>query len=180
MIPWLPLPRLYHKIVGVLLSHSYLHPLISDHGHAPEEEWRDWGNTQTDKGAEGEATGDGMSARGSRQAGWGHQTAAETTQGGRAYIGETSSLIVVAERSSLQDPSSGVVSSRVWDLIPVMTLEQGTYRHWTRLVIVKDQSSHLLYLKWCIKYQTCESLDSIGHCSCKKMCKKKHPCCAFR
>ena len=35
------------------------------------------------------------------------------------------------------------------------------YIHWTLLVIVKDQSCHLLYLNICIKWQTCENLSSI-------------------
>ena len=30
-------------------------------------------------------------------------------------------------------------------------------RHWPLLVIVKDQSSHLVYLSICTKYQSCEN-----------------------
>ena len=46
---------------------------------------------------------------------------------------------------------------------------------WTLLVFVKDQSSHLVYLNICIKYQTCENLRSIGHRSWEKMMKEKTP-----
>ena len=38
-----------------------------------------------------------------------------------------------------------------WDLSRNVGL-----KHWTLMVIVKDPSSHLLYLNRCIKWQTCE------------------------
>ena len=43
-------------------------------------------------------------------------------------------------------------------------------RHWTHLVIVKDQWVFLLgvsHHSWCIKKQTCENLNSVGHRSCR-------------
>ena len=43
------------------------------------------------------------------------------------------------------------------------------------LVIVKDQSSHLVYLIICINKQTCENLSSIGHRSCEIVMKGKTP-----
>ena len=46
-------------------------------------------------------------------------------------------------------------------------------RHWPLLVIVKDQSSHLVYLNICIKQQTCENLSSIGRQSCEIIMKEK-------
>ena len=48
-------------------------------------------------------------------------------------------------------------------------------RHWTPLVIVKDQSSNLVYLNICIKQQTCENLSSIGRRSCKIKMEEKTP-----
>ena len=47
--------------------------------------------------------------------------------------------------------------------------------NWTLLVIVKDQSSHLVYLNICIKYQNCENLSLIGCRSCKIIVKEKTP-----
>ena len=41
-------------------------------------------------------------------------------------------------------------------------------------VIVKDQSSHLVYLNICIKWQTCENLNSIGCRSCKRIMEEKN------
>ena len=56
------------------------------------------------------------------------------------------------------------------------------YRHWTRLVIVKDQSAHLVS-KHTHKKQTSENLNSIGRRSCEIIMVEKHPChtklCAF-
>ena len=46
-------------------------------------------------------------------------------------------------------------------------------RHWTLLVIVKDQSSHSVYINICIKLQTCENLSSIDHRSCEIIMKEK-------
>ena len=43
------------------------------------------------------------------------------------------------------------------------------------MVIVKDQSSHLVYLNICIKQHTCENLSSIGHRSCEIIMKEKTP-----
>ena len=48
-----------------------------------------------------------------------------------------------------------------------------SYRHWTPLIIVKDQYSHLVYPNMCIKQQTFENLGSIGHRSYKKIMKEK-------
>ena len=45
----------------------------------------------------------------------------------------------------------------------------------TLLVIVKDQSSHLVYLNICIKQQTCENLSSIGRRSWEIIMKAKTP-----
>ena len=45
-------------------------------------------------------------------------------------------------------------------------------RHWTRLVIVKEQKSHLVYLNICSnQWKFC----SIGHRSCKRIMKEKAP-----
>ena len=41
------------------------------------------------------------------------------------------------------------------------------------MVIVKDQSSHLVYLNICIKWQTCGNFSSIGRRSCEKLMKEK-------
>ena len=46
-------------------------------------------------------------------------------------------------------------------------------RHWTPLVIVIDQYSHVVYPNVCMKNQTCENLGSIGHQSCKRIMKEK-------
>ena len=46
-------------------------------------------------------------------------------------------------------------------------------RHWTCLLIVNDQSSHLVYPNISIKKQAGENLSSIGHRSCEKMMKAK-------
>ena len=40
-------------------------------------------------------------------------------------------------------------------------------RHWTPFIIVKDQSSHLLYLNICTKQQICENLNSMGSQNCE-------------
>ena len=48
-------------------------------------------------------------------------------------------------------------------------------RHWTGLVFVKDQSSHLVYLNIFIKLQTCENLSSTGRRSCEIIMKEKEP-----
>ena len=43
------------------------------------------------------------------------------------------------------------------------------WRHWTPLLHVKDQYSHLVYPNICLKCQICENLDSIGHRSWRIM-----------
>ena len=39
-------------------------------------------------------------------------------------------------------------------------------------IYVKDQSSHLVYPNACVKKQSCENSDSIGHQSCKRIMKE--------
>ena len=53
-------------------------------------------------------------------------------------------------------------------------MKKKTSREGTPLVIVKDQSSHLVFPIICTKQQTCENLGSIGHRSCEKMMKEKN------
>ena len=43
------------------------------------------------------------------------------------------------------------------------------------MVIVKDQSSHSVYLNICTKYQTCENLNTIGRRSCEIIMEEKTP-----
>ena len=43
-------------------------------------------------------------------------------------------------------------------------------------VIVKDQSSHLVYLNICTNYQTCENLNSIDRRSCEIIMEEKRHC----
>ena len=48
------------------------------------------------------------------------------------------------------------------------------YRHRAPLVIVKDQSSHLVYLNICTKQQTCENWNSIDRRSCEVIIEEKN------
>ena len=48
-------------------------------------------------------------------------------------------------------------------------------KHWTLLLIVKDQSSYLVYLNMSIQLQTCENLSSIGRRSCGITMKEETP-----
>ena len=52
-----------------------------------------------------------------------------------------------------------------------------TYRHWAPSMVVKHQSSYLVYLNICITYQTCENLNSIGRRSCERIMEEKQYSC---
>ena len=45
--------------------------------------------------------------------------------------------------------------------------------HWTLLVIVKDQYSHLVYPNTCLKKQTCKNLELIVNQSYKRIMREK-------
>ena len=80
-------------------------------------------------------------------------------------------MILELETSALDCPALTLDQKFVWN---VGTLSSNCKRHCTLLVIVKDQSSHLVYLNICMKYQTCENLSSIGRQSCEITVQEKN------